>query len=748
MRFVRSPVVDRAKDWVERNLGFGGNIRIVGELGAFAPNSTGTYRARADLTVLSVNQTFPLLAVMLEKAGQPPLVATDIAEFCSSPDDTIHAAALKPLFDRPAATRARATTTTSCMATSSATAPPCGVWSRSASGRTIPRSCQRWDQPAIPVRRSEPSGTTSPGARIYGADVDKRILFSEDRISTCYVDQTDPASFAELESLVGPAIDVVIDDGLHAPNANLSVLNFSARAPQRRRLGRHRRHRRDRRADMGRHWRPDARFLRAGAPACRGRGHLRGTTEQLTGGPTNNRPAEGPVDSRPGPRRRWNNVLMARLARPLQYVGIVVAVLGLGKFHALRHEYDYTGSSRFAWSFAYVALLAVSSYAVGLPEFVRTRRQAWISGTAACAAAALGISIAQLVTNSVLLPRLVVFGAALILIPWFTLCATLARHARNRAEDRERLVFVGGLDEGQLLRDELEAQPERPAQLAAVLTCDEARSTGNGLPLVAAAQAVQASLVVIDRDAQADEHIVAQAALLHERGTRVRTLSLFYEQWLGKLPLGELERVSLMFDIGEIHRDGYGRLKRLIDVAIALLAMPVLLLSIPFVGVAEPVRQPRCRSSTASTVWARPARCSRSGSSAPCATYLGRTPSGRPTDDPRITRVGGILRSTHLDELPQLLNVLRGDLSIVGPRPEQPFYVTELIDKIPFYDLRHLVRPGMTGWRQVKFGYAGSEAEALEGLQYDFFYLRRQSLAFDLRIIGRTLRSVMSREGR
>ncbi len=113
-----------------------------------------------------------------------------------------------------------------------------------------------------------------------------------------------------------------------------------------------------------------------------------------------------------------------------------------------------------------------------------------------------------------------------------------------------------------------------------------------------------------------------------------------------------------------------------------------------------------------------------------------------------VTRVGRILRSTHADELPQLLNVLKGDLSIVGPRPEQPAYVAELVDKVPFYDLRHLVRPGMTGWRQVKFGYAGSEAEALEGLQFDFFYLRRQSLVFDLRIIGRTLRSVVRRQGR
>lgn len=116
--------------------------------------------------------------------------------------------------------------------------------------------------------------------------------------------------------------------------------------------------------------------------------------------------------------------------------------------------------------------------------------------------------------------------------------------------------------------------------------------------------------------------------------------------------------------------------------------------------------------------------------------------------DPRVTGVGRFLRRTYLDELPQLVNVLRRELSIVGPRPEQPRYVEELSKKLPYYDLRHLVRPGITGWAQVKYGYASSELDAFEKLQYEFYYLRHQGLALDLRILGRTLRAVVGRRGR
>jgi len=106
------------------------------------------------------------------------------------------------------------------------------------------------------------------------------------------------------------------------------------------------------------------------------------------------------------------------------------------------------------------------------------------------------------------------------------------------------------------------------------------------------------------------------------------------------------------------------------------------------------------------------------------------------------------LRRLHVDELPQMWNVLRRDLSIVGPRPEQPHYVETLTKEIPFYEVRHLVRPGITGWAQVKYDYGANELDAFEKLQYEFYYLRHQSLSLDLRIIGRTLRTVFEDQGR
>ena len=112
------------------------------------------------------------------------------------------------------------------------------------------------------------------------------------------------------------------------------------------------------------------------------------------------------------------------------------------------------------------------------------------------------------------------------------------------------------------------------------------------------------------------------------------------------------------------------------------------------------------------------------------------------SDDPRVTRVGRVLRRTHLDELPQLLNVLTGDMSLVGPRPEQAQFVTRLEQRLQFYSRRHFVKPGLTGWAQVRCGYAGSEHGSAWKLCHDLYYLRHRSLTLDLLILAETCRSL------
>jgi lipopolysaccharide/colanic/teichoic acid biosynthesis glycosyltransferase len=119
----------------------------------------------------------------------------------------------------------------------------------------------------------------------------------------------------------------------------------------------------------------------------------------------------------------------------------------------------------------------------------------------------------------------------------------------------------------------------------------------------------------------------------------------------------------------------------------------------------------------------------------------------RPQGDPRVTPVGSFLRRTRLDELPQLWNVLIGEMSFVGPRPERPSFVEELTRDIRFYGQRHVVRPGVTGWAQVNYTYGASKEDALEKLQYDLFYIKHMSVALDVFIMFETIKTVVLRRG-
>lgn len=447
---------------------------------------------------------------------------------------------------------------------------------------------------------------------------------------------------------------------------------------------------------------------------------------------------------------------MRRAARYLSVGGVALAVVTLGLLHArviAEPRYAFTGTFRFSWILGYIAIISLATYAVGLPDQPRNKRQAAWLALLATAVGAGGISLIQLILGDALLPRFVVFGSVLLNVPIQVGVNALSRGGRSRAEERDRVLLVASAAERERLIDDLRMEPERGASLVATVLPEEASGATPGWsPVLELQAASRATLVVLDHDAQADDLVIAQAAKLHESGIRVRTLQGFYEEWLGKLPLNELERASLFFDIGEIHRTQYSRVKRMIDIAVSSVGTVALVILTPVVLIGNKI------SNNGPLIY-RQVRVGKGGREFTILKFrtMGDIPLSAQIDiadgewtaenDPRVTPFGGFLRKSHLDELPQMINILRGDLSVVGPRPEQPRYVAELSDKLAFYDLRHLVRPGLTGWAQVKYGYAGDERDALEKLQYEFFYLRRQDLAFDLRIMLRTMRSMVGGHG-
>lgn len=433
-----------------------------------------------------------------------------------------------------------------------------------------------------------------------------------------------------------------------------------------------------------------------------------------------------------------------------------MAVAAVAVLHAelwADEPYELLRSARTLWWTVVAGVLTAVSYGLGLPELPTRRRDAVIRSLVAVAAAVVVVSVFQLVFAAPLLPRSSL-ALLTVIAPLWALIAWNMAHDMMEWQTQRDQVFLVVDDPGDVgaVQMELDQRPESPAVVVGSMVVAEASGADAGArPLVDAVERSGASVVVLDTTAQSDDGIVAQAAHLHRLGLRVRTLALFYEGWLGKLPVGELARVSLLFDIGELHRQQYVRAKRVVDVACAAVGLVALVFVSPLVAMGNAMANPGPLLFVQDRV-GRDGRVFRIVKFRTMVPAAGTGTSGAAPwteeADPRVTSFGGWLRRSHIDELPQMINILRGELSLVGPRPEQPHYVDELADKIPFFDVRHLVRPGLTGWAQVKMGYAAGTLDAFEKLQYDFYYLRRQGLALDFRIAWRTVRGVLGGGGR
>ena len=322
----------------------------------------------------------------------------------------------------------------------------------------------------------------------------------------------------------------------------------------------------------------------------------------------------------------------------------------------------------------------------------------------------------------------------------------MLRTLRREAAQPAKVVAVCGWGESTELALELDADPERRAYLVDVLEPIDAIGEPGAKPVVESVDLTGADTVVIGRAAQCEQRIIDQLGALRDRGVRVRTTSLFYDEWIGKLPLSEVERVGLMFDIGEAHRKRYSGVKRIFDVIGAIVLLPVLAVLWPVVAVARSVT--RTGAATFSDTYV-----GRNGATFRARRFCihgERLEAASPLDDGVVVAADGvsrILARFHLGGLPMLLAVVRGDMSFIGPIAEPPSHLDALCEKVPLSDLRNIVRPGLTGWAQTKEGYCADLDDGLDELQYDFYYLRHLGLRIDALILARSIRLVLRGAG-
>ena len=231
-------------------------------------------------------------------------------------------------------------------------------------------------------------------------------------------------------------------------------------------------------------------------------------------------------------------------------------------------------------------------------------------------------------------------------------------------------------------------------------------------------------------------------------GIRVEDATTTYERVTGKILIDDLRPSWLIFSDGFRVSRATRWMKRTIDLTLAVvlgvLSFPAMILTAVAIWLESGGPVLYCQERVGEN--GRPFTLCKFRSMQQDAEK-GGTPVWATSDDARITHVGRFIRKTRLDELPQLWNVIRGDMSFVGPRPERPYFVAELAKEIPFYQQRHAVKPGITGWAQVKYRYGASLEDAMEKLRYDLYYIKHLSVFFDLTIVFDTVKVVLFRKG-
>jgi exopolysaccharide biosynthesis polyprenyl glycosylphosphotransferase len=342
-------------------------------------------------------------------------------------------------------------------------------------------------------------------------------------------------------------------------------------------------------------------------------------------------------------------------------------------------------------------------------------------------------------------------------LPTFSAWRVVLAEVISMPPFRRKAVIVGVNAAGETLVNELKSVRRPGVNILGYISesCKSRREPdglallGNGSTLRYMASCGMIDMIIMALDYKANPELYQEAFEASQFGISVVPIALVYESNSGKIPLEHIgDQWSTAIQSEKFMSPLYLCWNRFIDLAFGLCGLVALCLVLPILALLISL-------DSAGPIFYSQERAGYHGSTFRMLKFRSmsanaeQAPDGQWTTehDPRVTRIGRFMRATHLDELPQALNILQGDMSLIGPRPERPAYMAGLAKENIFYSYRLSVKPGLTGWAQVKYGYGSGEQDELVKLQYDLYYIKHRSFLLDILIILKTVLEVVLRHG-
>ncbi len=390
-------------------------------------------------------------------------------------------------------------------------------------------------------------------------------------------------------------------------------------------------------------------------------------------------------------------------------------------------------------------------------RIVGNRRELFLRLMQSLGICSISMAVLYLTIPFLFLGDWVFLTAILILLTFLTLWRLIFSWVNKQKQLKTPLLILGTSELSYKLSSEILTRPEVGFRVVGLVSCDSSEvETSFMVPsvigrvddLISIVQTEKVERVVVSVANRRGNLPVAQLLELKMKGIEIEEAADLYEKVTGKIAMENLHPSWLIFSPGFRKTPILLSFKRFSGVLFSLIG---LILSFPIVVIVILAIKLDSRG----PVFFKQERMGENGKTFNLLKFrsmrenaeLDTGPVWAAANDSRVTRVGRWIRKTRLDELPQFINILRGDLNFVGPRPERPHFVSQLASQIPYYNLRHTIKPGLTGWAQIKYGYGSSQEDTLEKLQYDLYYIKNLSLSLDLSIILQTIKIVLLGRG-